>query len=63
MSRLRNKGPPGPHRVGGRGLERFGLADLSSEEMELVDGDAALFLKQAALWEERKRFEGRELVV
>ena len=31
-------------------MERFGLANLSSEEMELVDGDAALFLKQAALW-------------
>ena len=50
VSRLRNKGPPGPRRVRGRGLERFGLANLSSEEMELVDGDAALFLKQAALW-------------
>ena len=34
----------------GRGLERFDLANLSSEEMELVDGDAALFLKQVALW-------------
>ena len=31
-------------------MERFDLANLSSEEMELVDGDAALFLKQVALW-------------
>ena len=58
MSRLRNKGPPGRRRVRGRGLERFGLANLSPEEMELVDGDTALFLKQVALW--KRAEEARE---
>lgn len=49
VSRLRNKGPPGPRRVRGRGPERYGLENLGPEEMELVDGDSALFLEQVAL--------------
>ena len=49
-SRLRNKGPPGPRRVRGRGHERWGISQLSEQETQLTNHDSALVLKQAGLW-------------
>ena len=55
VSRLRNKGPLGPRRVRGRGLERFGLANLSPEEMEWVDGDTGLVPQTGGSMEKGRR--------
>ena len=49
-SRLRNKGPPGPRRVRGRGQERWGVQQMTEQEAQLTDNDSALVLKQIALW-------------
>ena len=49
-SRLRNQAPPGPRPLRGRDDLRWCLDGLSSEEMELVDHDSALMMKQTALW-------------
>ena len=49
VSRLRD-GPPGPRRVRGRGIDRYGLESLTEVEQELVDGDTSLMVKQVALW-------------
>ena len=50
VSRLRNRGPPGPRRLRGRDDERWHLDHLDPFEMELVNSDSALMLKQVALW-------------
>ena len=52
VSRLRD-GPPGPRRVCGRGPKRYGLETLEPAEMELVEGDTCLLVKQIGLWKKR----------
>ncbi|CAK9056938.1 unnamed protein product [Durusdinium trenchii] len=50
VSRLRNRSPPGPRRLRGRGEDRWCLNDLSEEELRLVHGDTALCMKHMGLW-------------
>ena len=49
VSRLRHR-DPGPRPVRGRNERRFGLPNLLSYEVDLVEGDTALMLKQIGLW-------------
>ena len=55
VSRLRNRGPPGPRKVRARGDLRWGLDDLSPKEAQLVANDTTLVLKQIALWKLAKQ--------
>ena len=59
VSRLRD-GPPGPRRVRGRGPERYGLEKLEPEEIELVEGDTCLLLKQIGLWKKAEQVRGEQ---
>ena len=49
VSRMRN-GAPGPRRLRGRGEDRWHLQHLQDYELNLVNSDSALCLKQMALW-------------
>ena len=55
VSRLRNRGPPGPRKVRARGDLRWGLDDLTPKEAQLVANDTTLVLKQIALWKLAKQ--------
>ena len=50
VSRMRNGAPPGPRRLRGRGEDRWHLQHLQDYELNLVNSDSALCLKQMALW-------------
>ena len=59
VSRMRNSASPGPRRLRGRGAHRWHLPHLQDYELNLVNSDTALCLKQMALWvrsQERKRW-------
>ena len=49
VSRVRNSSPPGPRRLRGRGADRWHLPHLQDYELNLVNSDTALCLKQMAL--------------
>ena len=55
VSRLRNRGPPGPRKVRARGDLRWGLDDLTPKEAQMVANDTTLVLKQVALWKLAKQ--------
>ena len=59
VSRLRD-GPPGPRQVRGRGAQRYGLDGLDPTEVELVENDTCLLLKQVGLWLKSEQVRGEQ---
>ena len=53
-------GPPGPRKVRGRGAQRYGLDGLDSTEVELVENDTCLLLKQVGLWLKSEQVRGEQ---